>query len=37
MSFPCTYCNSIYATKQRYDKHILTQKHEVNRQLSEKK
>jgi hypothetical protein len=37
MSFSCTYCNSIYATKQRYDKHILTQKHEVNRQLSEKK
>ena len=36
MSHSCTYCKSTYNTKQRYDKHVLTQKHEINRRQIEK-
>jgi hypothetical protein len=36
MSYTCTYCTTNYLTKQRYDKHILTPKHEFNKQKSDK-
>ena len=37
MSFECTICQSSYGNKQRYEKHLLSQKHEINRQLTEKR